>query len=531
MANKKVFNVVLFVDSNWDGTNEELLISDYLAPLSRSKYVKDIYLCGNPNRYARIKDKCDVKFVNDLNENMVIVMAGNEQEVEGVIRFRRVGALRFPLTNELIEASVRDYLSKTKDGYLKIDFADLPFNYLIAEIMGKEFIEDINSGNCILDWEQAKLSNRPYRVDNHHLTMDERKPYLEKKEWGFYEFPKFIALESTRICNLHCKMCVSHSREIDHSHMENYPKHFDMEKYKWIIDQMTPYNKYISISPQFQGEPFMAPHFRAMIDYAKSRDMSIGFTSNAMLWDEETITHMIRTGVNHICVSIDGLKKETFEKIRLGANYDKVINNVEKFLELREKLSTNSPKTPILVINMTLLQENKDEVDLFLEKWLKLAWSVSVSNVCVDNIVPVKYYAIERYPCPFLWEGMHILTNGDVIACCRDSKYEEVMGNAYKSSIMDIWQGDKYQKFRKLHIEGKWNEIPICSHCDTWMGKTGYPLQEDNRIINQYPFHRVYRLANNTISAKLSPIVQSDSSNVNFFAKMRRFIKARLLNK
>ena len=57
----------------------------------------------------------------------------------------------------------------------------------------------------------------------------------------YFSFPKFIALEASRLCNLKCTMCALHSDFIDHSHTDHHPKHFRLDKYHWILEQMAPY--------------------------------------------------------------------------------------------------------------------------------------------------------------------------------------------------------------------------------------------------------------------------------------------------
>ena len=74
------------------------------------------------------------------------------------------------------------------------------------------------------------------------------------------------------------------------------------------------------------------------------------------------------------------------------------------------------------------------------------------------------------------------------MACYRDTDYEEVMGNAFQTPLLDIWRGQSGKElFRKLHREGQWNEIPICSRCDTWMCKTRMTLVEEGRLIVPAP--------------------------------------------
>src|SRR5205814_440967 len=126
--------------------------------------------------------------------------------------------------------------------------------------------------------------------------------------------------------------------------------------------------------------------------------------------------------------SLDGATKDTYERVRIGANFDTVVGNLNKLVQRKLERGTDKP---MLTVNMTLMPENRHQENQMVDDWLGKATMVSINNTCVNHVVPDKFHEPERYPCPFLWEGMHILTNGDVIACCRDSDYEEVMGNAY----------------------------------------------------------------------------------------------------
>src|SRR5439155_14111878 len=111
---------------------------------------------------------------------------------------------------------------------------------------------------ALLDWNYAKMRHSGhFPMERGIAAYETRCEYLENPLVEYFTFPKFMALESSRLCNLRCTMCVTHSDFIDHSHLEKYPKHFDMSKYESILDQMVPYREYMSIAPQFQGEPFM----------------------------------------------------------------------------------------------------------------------------------------------------------------------------------------------------------------------------------------------------------------------------------
>src|SRR5207245_11347316 len=107
-----------------------------------------------------------------------------------------------------------------------------------------------------------------------------------------------------------------------------------------ILEQMRPYRDALTIAPQFWGEPFMAPHLRDMILAAEETGIRLGFTTNGTLWDDSMIDFMIEHRVESLCVSMDGATKETYEQARIGADFDKVVYNLNRLIERKKELGS-----------------------------------------------------------------------------------------------------------------------------------------------------------------------------------------------
>jgi len=54
--------------------------------------------------------------------------------------------------------------------------------------------------------------------------------------------------------------------------------------------------------------------------------------------------------------------------------------------------------------------------------------------------------------CKHPWMSMTIKSNGEVAMCMEDYNNEIILGNAEEESLYDIWNGDKYDQFRKNHF-------------------------------------------------------------------------------
>ena len=52
------------------------------------------------------------------------------------------------------------------------------------------------------------------------------------------------------------------------------------------------------------------------------------FTTNATLLNDTISKKIIDSGVDVVFFSVDGASKETFEKIRVGANFERVKENI-----------------------------------------------------------------------------------------------------------------------------------------------------------------------------------------------------------
>ena len=498
MKRAELFNVVVPVDSRfWVNRKPEDVLSDWIEPISTHPQVHEVVFAGEVRSFAHLKVNPKVRFVpGRIDERTLLVDSGKHPHVAGVLRLNHISKLRFPVTHDLLDATFAAYVESGRNGYFQMDLSDLPYPFLLPEVLGSEALRFLAvHPNVLIDFNTITTQyEQEVPTARGILPYETRVGYLDDPRVEYYTFPKFMALESSRLCNLRCTMCVTHSDFIDHSHLDKYPKHFDLDQYKSILDQMAPYKEFMSIAPQFQGEPFMSPHIHEMISYAREKGFCVGFTSNATLWSDEIIDFLIDQEVNNLCVSLDGATKDTYEQVRIGAKFETVVGNLNK-LAMR-KLEKGSA-LPWISINMTLMPENRHQQEQLLAEWLGKAYMVSINNTCINHVVPEKFHQPDRYPCPFLWEGVHILTNGDVIACCRDSDYEEVMGNAYSTPMLDVWNGEKYRRFRMLHATKQWNDIPICARCDTWMCKTKKTIKENERIVFQYPFYRQIMPLNN----------------------------------
>lgn len=261
-------------------------------------------------------------------------------------------------------------------------------------------------------------------------------------------------------------MCNFHSPELSGKNAR--AKGFmDVDLAKALIDQIA----------RNGGEPWVAFHgagesmlHRGLIDilsYAgRFRNVRSGFLTNAMLLDNDASVAILDSGVSWIGFSLDGIDKEKFERYRVGSDFDRIMENVLRFLALKNEKSKALQTT----VNMTLQKEMQLDVERFIDFWIDRVDEVRISpyrpigsrvNVLADN-------STARIPCYMLYEMMIIYWNGETGLCCEDWFNEGKMGDTSRQDILDIWNGPSFRKARGIHEEGKFHEISLCRDCNSW---------------------------------------------------------------
>lgn len=280
------------------------------------------------------------------------------------------------------------------------------------------------------------------------------------------EFPGYIALEITNVCNLKCTHC-NYRYGVDHYTRDR--GFVSLETVEKVFNEIKPYGTTVLMN--YDGESLI---HREFIDYLKlATKMGIGtyFNTNATLLNRAISEELVSFYKGTIFFSVDG-DKEWFEKVRLPAKYEDVIKNIETFIEINEQ--NGSPIT--IGISLCNLGQSVEERKKFYEHWINRVNYVSMGEVndkCGSMISnPMTTLDIKKRPiCVVPWQTLGIGHDGDVIPCSiyitRANTTDTVFGNIYNQSIKEIWHGEKFAAFRQMLSSGK-VEGTHCETCERW---------------------------------------------------------------
>ncbi len=287
------------------------------------------------------------------------------------------------------------------------------------------------------------------------------------REYTLEPFPLHIDFETTNACNLRCTMC-----GIDFDAEPAQLMSFDL--FTKVLDEGAAHGL-PSVKLNFRGEPLLHKRLPDMVRYAKERGIvDVQFNTNAVLLDEKRAHALIDAGLDRIIVSFDGARPETYNLIRRGADFDKVYRNVKRFVEIRNALGK---VRPLVRVQTVCMKSTKVEVTQFIELWKDIANRIGFirlkcgSNSISDRILShnvdqvIEDGQTVAIPCRQLWQRLVLAVDGRVVMCCGDQKAELVLGNAWQTSLKEIWDGQLETEARRLHLAGRSQEVAPCGAC------------------------------------------------------------------
>jgi MoaA/NifB/PqqE/SkfB family radical SAM enzyme len=169
--------------------------------------------------------------------------------------------------------------------------------------------------------------------------------------WGGH--PYWLTLDPSNFCQLQCPFCPTGANKGTRA-----KGRMDFDHFKKFIDRVGPY--LIRMELMNWGESLFNPRLPDMIAELKKHGVSLELHENFNNVSEETIENLVRSGLDVLSVSVDGLTQETYEKYRIGGNLERVLANLATLARKRTELGQTTPR---IVWQYLVFRHNEHEVD------------------------------------------------------------------------------------------------------------------------------------------------------------------------
>lgn len=319
-------------------------------------------------------------------------------------------------------------------------------------------------------------------------------------------------------CNLSCIMCEDHS-PYSTTRKERISagiprRRMNIELIRQILSsaQGTPLREII---PSTMGEPLLYGHFEEIIKLCKQYNIKLNLTTNGTFPRKgvEEWAKLIVPVTSDVKISWNGATKGVQEKIMLGTNWDKVLNNVKTFIEIRNSHAYEDGHYCQVTLQLTFLESNVHELADIVQLGINLGvdrikghhlwahfteikqlsmrrdldaiarWNRAVMQaqaivdsqplangklIKLENIHMLNEAAVQDLApgakCPFLGQEAWVAADGRFNPCCAPDKERRKLGefgNLNDMSLDQIWNGDLYQALCANYMQHE-----VCKGCN-----------------------------------------------------------------
>ena len=314
----------------------------------------------------------------------------------------------------------------------------------------------------------------PRRLLNYLLSQVEGRLRL----LGVHSYPFGLQLEPTVECPLDCPLCPRH-RVIQ----RGGPAHMPWDRFARLMDEMGPYLTALALWQW--GEPLLHPRIVDMARLAHRHGIITFLSTNGQVDPEAAdLGGLMRSGLDMLIVSLDGIRQEAYASFRAGGEVSKVLRFI------REAARARPPgRGPLINVRIIATRGNESEIgavesfareagaDLFSVKGVSLYTDASPGNPSLPGDRRWRTYqyrgeaeaaAYRQAPnlCrkPWIWPTLRY--DGTLLICECDHLHESPLGNVFREgSFRAVWRGAaaRWQRAR-FGRDGR-IDLEFCGRC------------------------------------------------------------------
>lgn len=319
-------------------------------------------------------------------------------------------------------------------------------------------------------------------------------------------------------CNLKCTMCEEHSPYSDF--MEKLYAKTGVRKRRMSIEQVE--DIFIQcqalgvkeIIPSTMGEPLIYKGMGRILELAAEHRIAVNLTTNGT-FPRKTVEEWAKLIVpvtSDIKFSWNGATKKTAESVMLGLNFEKALDNLKRFVMIRNEHAKRGGNYCQVTLQLTFMESNMHELaeivklaalndvdrvkghqlwdhfdeikeesfrrnSVSAERWntyVKEAYAAQATysrrsgeKVRLENIIPLinneQTEVPEHYECPFLNKELWVAADGKISPCCAPDEQRQTLGDFGHISSTHLADALKSNVYQDLVRNYKSHEL--CKGC------------------------------------------------------------------
>lgn len=320
-------------------------------------------------------------------------------------------------------------------------------------------------------------------------------------------------------CNLSCTMCEEHSEHSDfmqrlYERTGVKRRRMPFKMVKGLMEQAASLGVR-EVIPSTMGEPLLYKQMDELFVMAASLRLKVNLTTNGTFPKKsvEEWAAIIVPVTSDVKISWNGATKETAEAVMKKIDFDQAVENVKRFIAVRDKHFEETGYYCRVTFQLTFMQNNMHE----LPDIIKLATSLGVDRVkghhlwahfkeiehlsfksstesiavwnriveqakgaaeihrrkdgrpmLLENIEPIQenkgHTVPEDYECPFLGKELWVSATGNISPCCAPDELRQSLGDFGNVNEISIERAIYSQHYVDLMRD--YRTRPLCQTCN-----------------------------------------------------------------
>ena len=326
-----------------------------------------------------------------------------------------------------------------------------------------------------------KTKNKIFYNENFIKKLNNETNILIKsiKTENFYTFQKkeFLKnkdkkssvgiLEINNSCNINCVMC-------DTKSSSRQKKLMNLDLCEKTVKEM--HEQGIkNILLHTIGDPLANTKLKDYLKILRKYNMQAGISTNGLMLDKHVETLIEYFDIcSNIRFSIDGVKKETYEKIRFGGKFDNLIENLDLAEKRLKKIGYE------FSTDLVISKDNFNEIGeyiVFFRRYINNPYknmhfnfmtSLSPNNDYFLGHNTMEEHTSKNYFCQYASSLIpYVLVDGRVSACCRDYDGSLVVDDINKNKLKTMNESIGFKSLQNAHLEesNKVENYELCKTC------------------------------------------------------------------
>ena len=266
-------------------------------------------------------------------------------------------------------------------------------------------------------------------------------------------------------CNFKCNYCIFQHPKEKHGFISDEVV-MDFDLFKKCVDDMTDFPDKIKVL-RFVGigEPLLHPDIVSMVEYTaiSNNAETIEIITNGSILTPRMSDFLIKAGLDRVVVSVQGTSGEKYKEVAgVDIDFDEFVGNLKYFYKHKGKAQMY-----IKIIDSAL--DGKKDKERFYKLFGNICDSIAIEHKvpihsCIEASSDLTQFGMpvsEVKVCPQPFFHMQINPDGKVVPCYA-FEYPGIMGDVNEASVVDIWNGKMFNKFRMKLLNGKQESCLKC---------------------------------------------------------------------